>query len=61
MIPILKQLVALFNSGFVSGRYQVGDMVLYVSNGTGIWSGFSLRIFTPSEITLIRLTKASGQ
>ena len=57
MIPVLKQLVALFNGGFVSGRYQVGNMVLYVSNGTGIWSGFSLRIFTPSEITVIRLIK----
>lgn len=62
MLPILKQLVAIFNGGFVSGPYQVGNMLLYVSNGTGIWSGFSLRIFTPSEITLIRLTKkASGQ
>lgn len=59
MIPVLKQLVALFNGGFVSGAYQVGNMLLYVSNGTGIWSGFSLRIFTPSEITVIRLTKAS--
>jgi len=58
MIPVLKQLVALFNSGFVSGRYQVGNMVLYVSNGTGIWSGFSLRILTPAEITEIRLVKA---
>lgn len=61
MLPVLKQLVALFNGGFVSGPYRVGNMFLYVSNGTGIWSGFSLRIFTPSEITLIRLTKATGQ
>lgn len=61
MIPVLKQLVALFNDGFVSGRYAVGNMTLYVSNGTGIWSGFSLRILTPAEITFIRLTRASGQ
>ena len=61
MLPGLKQLVTLFNGGFVSGPYRVGNMFLYVSNGTGIWSGFSLRIFTPSEITVIRLTKAPGQ
>lgn len=50
--------VAQFNSGFVSGEYRVGDMMLSVSNGTGIWNGFPVRLGVPSEIILIRLTKA---
>jgi len=29
---------------------------LYVSNGTGIWSGFSCRVLVPSEITAFVLT-----
>lgn len=57
MIWGMDYLVALLNGGFVSGRYQVGRMTLYVSNGTSIWSGFPLRLGAPSEITLIRLTR----
>lgn len=44
-----------FNHGFVSGLYAVGAMQLYVSNGTGLWNGFALRIGRPSEITEIVL------
>jgi predicted MPP superfamily phosphohydrolase len=43
------------NEGFVSGPYRVGSMRLYVSNGTGLWSGFPIRLGRPSEITLITL------
>lgn len=43
------------NEGFVSGQYQVGDMRLYVSNGTGLWNGFPIRLGRPSEITQIVL------
>jgi predicted MPP superfamily phosphohydrolase len=43
------------NAGFVSGLYQVGDMALYVSNGTGLWNGLALRLGRPSEITHIVL------
>ena len=32
-------LVQLLNEGFVSGLYDVGDMKLYVSNGTGLLTG----------------------
>lgn len=39
------------NSGFVSGRYRVGRMQLYVSNGTGLWNGLAIRLGRPSEIT----------
>ncbi|MGL5600423.1 MAG: metallophosphoesterase [Silvania sp.] len=47
------------NNGFVSGLYQIGDMTLYVSNGTGLWNGFPLRLGKPSEITLITLRSES--
>lgn len=50
--------VSAFNRGFVSGVYEVDGMKLYVSNGTGMWSGFPIRIGRPSEITRIRLTSA---
>src|SRR5690606_9612931 len=41
------------NNGYVSGLYKVGNMQLYVSNGTGLWSGLAIRLGRPSEITLI--------
>lgn len=48
----LKPLVAAFNAGYVSGLYDINDRTkLYVSNGTGIWSGFSCRVLVPAEIT----------
>ncbi|OKA19999.1 metallophosphoesterase [Pseudomonas versuta] len=43
------------NEGFVSGLYQVDGMKLYVSNGTGLWNGFPVRLGRPSEITEIVL------
>ncbi len=43
------------NGGFVSGLYRVGDMRLYVSNGTGLWAGLAIRLGRPSEITRITL------
>ncbi|MGB6240918.1 MAG: metallophosphoesterase [Castellaniella sp.] len=43
------------NNGFVSGLYRVGDMTLYVSNGTGLWNGLAIRLGRPSEITQIVL------
>jgi predicted MPP superfamily phosphohydrolase len=55
MVVGLDRLVAPANSGFVSGRYQVGGMTLYVSNGTALWPGFALRLGRPSELTRITL------
>ncbi|MFW7268184.1 metallophosphoesterase [Gluconacetobacter sp. Hr-1-5] len=55
MLPGLDRLVARGNNGFVSGRYDIGTMTLYVSNGTGLWPGFALRIGKPSEITRFSL------
>jgi predicted MPP superfamily phosphohydrolase len=61
MIPGLDRLVARANNGFVSGRYQVGGMTLYVNNGTALWPGFALRLGRSSELTRITLRRASPQ
>jgi predicted MPP superfamily phosphohydrolase len=57
----LHFVVQAVNGGFVSGLYRVGAMQLYVSNGTGLWSGYPVRIGRPSEITRIVLRSASRQ
>lgn len=51
----LQRFIASFNQGFVAGLYVINGMALYVSPGTGIWSGFSCRLGVPSEITRIVL------
>ncbi|MND48244.1 putative metallophosphoesterase [compost metagenome] len=58
MILGMDRMVARFNNGFVSGRYDVGDMQLYVNNGTALWIGFALRLGVPSELTVITLRPA---
>jgi hypothetical protein len=60
MIVGLDRLVARANGGFVSGRYAVGGMTLYVNNGTGVWPGFALRLGKPSELTRITLCRGHG-
>lgn len=55
MIAGMDKVVALMNGGFVSGLYEVDGMALYVSNGTGIWPGFALRLGQPPELTRITL------
>jgi hypothetical protein len=55
MILGLDRLVARPNAGFVSGRYAVDGMTLYVGNGTALWPGFALRLGRPSEMTRITL------
>ncbi|MBY5767593.1 metallophosphoesterase [Rhizobium leguminosarum] len=55
MVFGLDRLIARANGGFVSGRYQVGAMTLYVNNGTAVWPGFALRLGAPSELTRITL------
>lgn len=59
-LPGLKQIVALFNDGLVQGLYHRHGLRIYVSNGTSLWSGFPLRLFTPAEITLLHLLPAEG-
>jgi predicted MPP superfamily phosphohydrolase len=56
----IHYIVKAANNGFVSGLYRIGDMQLYVSNGTGLWTGFPVRLGFPSEITEIVLRHASS-
>ncbi len=51
----LKRLIASFNGGFIEGLFDLDGMTLYVSPGTGIWSGFLCRLGVPAEITRIIL------
>ncbi|MBO4317145.1 MAG: metallophosphoesterase [Mailhella sp.] len=57
MMFFTQKAAAAANNGFVSGRYDVGGMTLYVSNGTALWSHVPFRLFVPSEITLFILKK----
>ena len=59
MVLGLDQLVKPLNNGYISGRYPVGPMTLYVSNGAGLWNGFPLRLGRPSEITELILHPAT--
>jgi predicted MPP superfamily phosphohydrolase len=60
MVIGLDRLAARANDGFVSGRYAVGAMTLYVNNGTALWPGFALRLGRPSELTRITLRMAKA-
>lgn len=50
-----RWVVAPANNGFVRGRYDVGDMVLFVSSGAGLWAGFTLRLGVPAAIDVLVL------
>ena len=56
----IDQLAARANAGYVSGRYDVDGMTLYVNNGTALWPGFALRLGRPSELTRITLRQAGA-
>lgn len=56
MFPGFATFISLFNDGFVADLYQLEDMMLYVSRGTGIWNGFPIRLFCPPEIVRFTLT-----
>ena len=57
MVWGMDYLVKKMNGNLVSGLYQIGDMKLYLTNGTCIWSGFPIRFGRPSEIALITLSR----
>lgn len=59
MIKGLDILLSGFNQGFMSGRFQLGEMTLYVSNGTALWNGFPIRLGVPAQITLLTLHSPS--
>jgi predicted MPP superfamily phosphohydrolase len=56
----LDRLAARANAGYVSGRYDVDGMTLYVNNGTALWPGFALRLGRPSELTRITMRQAGA-
>jgi predicted MPP superfamily phosphohydrolase len=56
----IDRLAARANAGFVSGRYDVDGMTLYVNNGTALWPGFALRLGRSSELTRITLRQANA-
>ena len=60
LIVGIGRLAARANGGFVSGRYDVDGMTLYVNNGTALWPGFALRLGRPSELTRITLRRAGA-
>lgn len=60
LIAGLDGIFALANGGFVSGRYDVQGMALYVNNGTALWGGLALRLGKPSELTRITLRRKQG-
>lgn len=60
LIVGLERVFALANGGYVSGRYDISDMTLYVNNGTGLWGGLALRLGKPSELTRITLKRRAG-
>ncbi|MDO4219218.1 MAG: metallophosphoesterase [Synergistaceae bacterium] len=50
-----SDLIAYFNNGFVSGRYDLSNMTLIVSRGAGYWQGFAERLLEPAEIVVVTL------
>lgn len=59
MIRGVDQVVKRANGGYVSGMYRIGGMQLYVSNGSGLWNGFPIRLGVPAEITEFILRPAN--
>ena len=55
MVRGFDYLVARSNGGFAWGNYKVGNMLLVMSNGTCMWSGFPVRLGHPAEILLVTL------
>ena len=55
MVPVLKQLVALLNGGYVSGYYEHQGKKMILNNGTILWAGFYIRINDPAQVVVIDL------
>ena len=56
IMPVLSQIVKVYNRGYVRGLYMLGERTrIYVSAGAGQWAGFPLRFCNDAEITRITL------
>ena len=53
MTPPISWITRLFNGGYVSGLYKKGKSTLYVSDGTGLWTGIPARLGSSNEIVVI--------
>lgn len=53
----LFPIVYLLNNGYRTGFYEVDDLSLYVSSGSGLWGYVPLRFGTDSEVLIHTLTK----
>lgn len=54
----LNPVVGKLNNGYIRGLYDVGELKLYVNQGTDVWNGFLLRLGTVGEISLLTLKRA---
>lgn len=54
----LNPVVGKLNNGFIRGLYDVGELKLYINQGTDVWNGFLLRLGTVGEISLLTLKRA---
>lgn len=61
IMPGMRQLLELNNGGFSRGEYRFGKSVLYVSPGCGQCEWMPVRLFNPSEITLVVLRREKGR
>jgi predicted MPP superfamily phosphohydrolase len=60
-LPIVTRLLlASIQEPYARGRYDVGQVRLYVNRGVGM-SGVSVRIDSPPEVTLATLRRAEGE
>jgi uncharacterized protein len=53
-LPPFQFLSPIANDGHLSGAYEYGDNLLYVTSGAGFW-GPPMRLFAPREVVLIEL------
>ncbi len=53
--PLLDQIVARANNGYVRDWYVTRGMALYVTSGVSQWSGFAVRLGIPPEVACITL------
>lgn len=53
----LFPIVFLLNNGYRAGFYEVDDLSLYVSSGSGLWGYVPLRFGTESEVLIHTLKK----
>lgn len=60
IMPGMRALMEWNNGGFSRGVYRLGESALYVSPGCGQCEWIPVRLFNPSEITLVVLRRKKG-